>query len=113
MDRLTAVFGRRLRTLRKAKGLTQEQLGQAAGIDYKHIGGIERGEHAPSFDAIEKIVKVLKVDYHDLFAPDRSTVGQLEETLDTVVREIERMDKVKMKRFFTDLLAAVRRAREA
>jgi transcriptional regulator with XRE-family HTH domain len=107
------VFGRRLRALRKARGLTQEQLGQAAGIDYKHIGGIERGEHAPSFDAIEKLVKVLKVPYHGFFTPERSVTGQLEDTLDLLVRDIDRMDKATLKRFFTDLLAAVRRAREA
>jgi transcriptional regulator with XRE-family HTH domain len=112
MERLSAVFGRRLRALRRAKGLTQEELGRLAGIDYKHIGGIERGEHAPSFDAIEKIVKVLKVEYHDLFAPERSVTGQAEESLHMLLRDIDRVDKAKVKRFFLDLLAAIRRARD-
>ena len=112
MDQLTTVFGRRLRTLRKAKGLTQEQLGRAAGLDYKHIGGIERGEHAPSFDAIEKIVKVLQIDYADLFTPDRGVTGQLAENLEAVVREIDQLDKATLKRFFSDLLAAVRRVKD-
>ena len=113
MDRLSAVFGRRLRHLRKAKGLTQEQLGRLARLDYKHVGGIERGEHAPSFDAIERIAKVLKVEYHALFAPDTTATGQLDENFDVLIREIDRIDKAKVRRFFADLLAATRRIRES
>lgn len=112
MERLAAVFGRRLRTLRKAKGLTQEELGRLARIDYKHLGGIERGEHAPSFDAVERIAKVLKVEYHDFFAPDASPTGQLQENLEVVLREIDRLDRAKVRRFFADLLAATRHVRE-
>jgi transcriptional regulator with XRE-family HTH domain len=113
MDRLTHLFGRRLRALRKARGLTQEQLGQAAGLDYKHVGGIERGDHAPSFEAIEKLVKVLQVPYHELFSPEKTATGQLEENLDVLVRDLDRLDKNKLKRFFSDLLVAVRRVKDA
>jgi transcriptional regulator with XRE-family HTH domain len=112
MKRLTLVFGRRLRTFRKARGLTQEQLGRLARIDYKHIGGIERGEHAPSFDAIEKIVKVLKVEYHELFGPDRTVSGQLVESLEGLLREIDGLGKEELRRFFNDLLSAVRRLKD-
>lgn len=112
MKRLITVFGRRLRTLRKASGLTQEQLGRLAHIDYKHIGGIERGEHAPSFDAIEKIVRVLKVEYHELFSPDRTVNGQLEENLENLLREIDGLGKAELRRFFADLLSAVRKLKD-
>lgn len=111
MESLTVVFGRRLRMLRKAKGLTQEELGRAAGIDYKHIGGIERGEHAPSFDAIEKFVKALGVEYHELFQPERSVSGQVEENLLAIMDDIERLDRAQLKRFFADLLTSIRRMR--
>ena len=37
------------------------------GVDYKHIGAIERGIRAPSFDVLEKIAKVLKVQPYQLF----------------------------------------------
>jgi transcriptional regulator with XRE-family HTH domain len=112
-DRLAVIFGRRLRVLRKARGLTQEQLGRAAGIDYKHIGGIERGEHSPSFDAVEKIVNVLKVEYHLLFTPERSVSGQLEDNLYGLLRDVDDVDKATLANFFTELLAAVRRLRKS
>lgn len=112
MDRLTDVFGRRLRSIRRSRGLTQEQLGQAAGLDYKHLGGIERGEHSPSFDAIEKIISVLQVPYHEMFMPDQTTAGQIEEHLQLLLQDVDRLDRAKLKQFFADLLSAIRRARE-
>ncbi len=57
----------RLKALRTATGMTQEAFGKAVGVDYKHIGAIERGIRAPSFDVIERIAKVLKVQPYQLF----------------------------------------------
>lgn len=111
MERLTTVFGRRLRALRKARGLTQEQLGRLAKIDYKHIGGLERGEHAASFDAVERIVKVLKIQYHELFLPEHTVAGQLEDDLNLLLQQVDQLDKPQLKRFFAELLSAVRRLR--
>jgi transcriptional regulator with XRE-family HTH domain len=63
------VFGRRVRLARKARGLTLEALGKAADIGFKHIGEIERGEKAPSFEAVDRLVDALQVPLHELFSP--------------------------------------------
>lgn len=42
--------------LRKAKGWTQEQLAEAAGLHYSYIGGIERGDRNISLETLEKII---------------------------------------------------------
>ena len=41
--------------------MTQEQLGEKAGVDYKYLGGIERGERNPSAENLAKIAKALGV----------------------------------------------------
>ena len=105
MDQLNAVFGKRLRSFRKARGLTQEQLGRAAKIDYKHIGSIERGIHPPSFAAVERIAKILKVDYHELFMPDR--MATLERQIRNTIPHSENLDGEAVRQFFNDLAAAV------
>lgn len=107
MDSLTAVFGRRLKALRKARGLTQEQLGRAAKVDYKHVGSIERGIHPPSFAALERIAKVLKVEYHELFLPDRLTT--LEQQIRGLVPNAQKLDVEGVQQFFNDLANAVRK----
>ena len=38
-------FGKRLRQLRKQKGLSQEALAHEAELDRSYVGGVERGEY--------------------------------------------------------------------
>jgi len=59
--------GSRIRKLRKDKGLTQEELGEKAGLSYKHIGEVERGEVNPSLTTLAAIAKGLDVGIGDLF----------------------------------------------
>lgn len=60
-------FGRQLRQIRKLRNLTQEKLGEKAGISYKYIGEIERGEVNPSLDVLIRLIKVLEVSPNELF----------------------------------------------
>jgi transcriptional regulator with XRE-family HTH domain len=47
--------------------LTQEQLGEEADIDYKYLGGIERGERNPFTQNLAKIAAALEVNLKKLF----------------------------------------------
>jgi transcriptional regulator with XRE-family HTH domain len=67
MEAFRARFGARLRQLRKAAGLTQEQLAHRAGMDYKYLGGVERGERNITIDNIERIVRALGVEPYEPF----------------------------------------------
>ena len=60
-------IGEKIRHLRKAKSLTQEQLGEKSGISYKYLGEIERGEVNPRINILEKIALGLEVGMGDLF----------------------------------------------
>src|SRR5580692_11258435 len=51
MDRLM-LFGRRVRAIRKAAKITQEEAAERAHLNSKYLGAIERGEKRPSFEAI-------------------------------------------------------------
>jgi DNA-binding XRE family transcriptional regulator len=44
MVNLLELFGKRIRGLRRAKELTQEQLAEIAGISLQNMGEIERGK---------------------------------------------------------------------
>ncbi len=52
-------FGKRIRSLRLEKTLTQEALAIAAQLHPTYIGGIERGERNVGFDNILKLAKAL------------------------------------------------------
>ncbi len=61
MAKILDEFGRRLRKLRLAKGLSQERLGFEAGLHRNFIGGLERGEQNPSLITIGRLARVLDV----------------------------------------------------
>jgi transcriptional regulator with XRE-family HTH domain len=60
------LFGRRLRGLRGLRKLTQEQLGERAGMSGKFIGQIERGTANPSLKNLARLGQALGVELSDL-----------------------------------------------
>ena len=61
-------FGKRLRQLRQARGLTQEALAEALGVHVRTVRNMEAGVHGPQFDNLEKLAQVLGVEVKALFS---------------------------------------------
>lgn len=59
-------FGARVRALRVARGLSQEELAQKAELHRTYVGGIERGERNISLVNIEKLAAALDVTLDSL-----------------------------------------------
>jgi transcriptional regulator with XRE-family HTH domain len=59
--------GHRIRTLRRAAGLTQQQLAERIGIDLKTISRAENGVYAISIDQAARIARGLDVPTDRLF----------------------------------------------
>ena len=60
-DDLLLAFGTRVSTLRRIKGLSQQQLAHRAGLHRTYIGGVERGERNVSLINIGRIAVGLGV----------------------------------------------------
>ena len=63
-----------VKSLRKSKGLTQEQLSVETGINRQMIGRLEKCEYMPSIPQLEKLAEVLGFSVPDLFEEDKPTV---------------------------------------
>lgn len=72
-EQIKKQFGNRLRNLRKAKGLSQEELALECGLDRTYIGGVERGERNISLINIYKIAEALGISAKKLFDDVQST----------------------------------------
>lgn len=61
-------FGKRIKELRTARGLTQRQLADLAHVDFTYLSKIEndRLEHTPSIKALQDLARALKVDELEL-----------------------------------------------
>ncbi|WP_059041412.1 helix-turn-helix domain-containing protein [Paenibacillus rubinfantis] len=66
MPDLRNSLGNRIRAIRNAKGLTQQNLADLSGLDYRYIGAIERGGRNFSIDTLEKVLVALEISLNEL-----------------------------------------------
>jgi transcriptional regulator with XRE-family HTH domain len=64
---ITEQFGERIRSLRKARDLSQEELADLCELDRTYISGIERGLRNVSLRNIKALANALEVSLSDLF----------------------------------------------
>jgi len=75
-------IGKRLREIRKRKGLTQKKLAEIGDMDISYIGKIERGEQLPSIKSLIKIGKALSIPVTSFFEEEEIFLFSLENIKD-------------------------------
>jgi transcriptional regulator with XRE-family HTH domain len=60
-------LGERVRALRAERKLTQERLGELAGLDDKHVQAVERGATNVTLATLVGLARALRVDVRNLF----------------------------------------------
>jgi transcriptional regulator with XRE-family HTH domain len=65
-------FGRRVRSLRVAEGLSQEALAERAQLHWTYISGIERGRRSPTLVILGRLAKALGTTLPELVTLDSS-----------------------------------------
>ena len=61
-----------LRSLRQAKGLSQEELAHQADIDRTYISALERSVYNASIDVVDRLARVLDVEAAELLRRPQS-----------------------------------------
>lgn len=103
MENHKTLMGRRIRYLRNMQLLTQEQLGQKAGLSYKYLGAIERGEKNAPVETLIKIAVALNEEIHELFIFDHET-----EDLKVLKGKIDEMLKDASKKEFGTIYRVIK-----
>jgi transcriptional regulator with XRE-family HTH domain len=98
-------FHEAVRAIRQAKGLTQEQVAERAGVSAKHLGEIERGDGNPSLRVMLRLSRAIDLDLatlvgdqvarlsrHDMRA---EAVQHLNRLADDSLRDIVRLLRLK------------------
>lgn len=60
------VLATNLRLLRRARGLSQEELAHRADIDRTYVSALERSVYAAGIDVVDRLAKALDVEAADL-----------------------------------------------
>ena len=73
-ERPAVLIGAKLRTARKLRGLTLDQVAQAAGLTKGFVSRLERDDVSPSVASLVAVCEVLGLRVGDLFDPPRTAV---------------------------------------
>ena len=84
MPDIYALLGSRVKTERKARHLTQQELADAADMDTAHLSRIESGKTIPSINTVKKLADSFGLPIAKLFAdvpprkiPDYGWAGKM------------------------------------
>ena len=67
MTEILNKFGKRLKALREAKGLSQEKLASKSKVHRTYVSLVERGKKNISLVNMEKIAKALNISISEFF----------------------------------------------
>ena len=98
MQNVTELFGARIRELRKARGMTQDQLADILDIEQKHVSLIELGKSYPSLDRLAHIAEALQVTLPSLF--DFMHMGGESERLQGIEEMLRKLEEADQRRIF-------------
>lgn len=63
------LFAENLRAVRKASGLSQEDLAERSGLHRTYVGSVERGERNISIDNMEALASALGKTLREMLTP--------------------------------------------
>ena len=61
------LIGKRIKSLRQTKRMSQETLAERVGISHKYLSSIERGKENPTLETFIRIADALNVETSELF----------------------------------------------
>lgn len=90
------LIGARIRSLREAKGMTQEGLAEVMDINAKYLSNIERGKENPTLDMLIKFADALEVEMWEIFDFGHGvSIKELRETINKFTKELDE-EKLRM-----------------
>lgn len=104
MSDIAKQLGERIRQLRNAKHMSQEELSFKAGISPAHLGQIERATKNPTIDTIAKIATALDVAVPDLFTAELLSTCPTNTTAEKINAHLYGMSEAEQK----DILRIIR-----
>ena len=101
------LLGKRIKSLRKSKGHTQEALAEIIDISANYLAGIERGEANPTLSLLQRLSTGLEIPLSELFQyrPEEGYPPvELRRRLDGLVNEASDKELLRLARIFEALL---------
>lgn len=94
-ENIKKALGNKIRTIRKAKKLTQEKLAELIEIETPNLSHIENGKFAPSIETLQKISRAFEIEPWELYKFDEyKSSYEIKEEMFKTFNENEKLLKV-------------------
>ncbi len=109
---IVRLFAERLRSTRQARGMTQAELSQLAGVSVTHLSELESASIAPGIDLVDRLARALGTTAADLLPaagpsdPLPVLTEQAKRLLETLIKEGDREAFVRLNPFLALLVEA-------
>ena len=97
------MFGERLKMLRKARGLSQEELGELTQLGQSNISAWERGGRQPLPDGLIKLAVFFDCSIDDLIGMETKHTDEDLILIEQSYKALSEENKEKLKRFLKNL----------
>jgi len=86
-EQIKSLIGKRIKSIRKSRRLTQEQLAEKANLHSKYISSLECGRENPTLEVFLKLSSALKIEMIEIFAfeHEKDSVGELKKDINRLV----------------------------
>ncbi|MDQ6418131.1 XRE family transcriptional regulator [Paenibacillus sp. LHD-117] len=78
MEHIHKKVGKNLQSIRKARGLSLDQVAELTGVSKAMLGQIERGDSNPTISVLWKIVNGLRISFTSLIEEDEPKISVIE-----------------------------------
>lgn len=95
-------FGQRIKELRIANNLTQENLAELVGMERTNITRIEAGKHFPTAENLEKFTIIFNVTANELFEIEHHK--SKEELIEEIITILSNCELKKIKFIYKDII---------
>ena len=112
MNKKQQLFGNKLKELRMQKKLTQEALGDFAGVSANAIGQFERGIMYPNFETLYRIILALDVDANLFFLDVPKEYPYSARLIAEIIKKKKKEERVAVSEFLNNLSHIVSLTRE-
>ena len=91
-------MGKKIKELRRAKGLSQEALADKINVNFRTIQRIETGKNTPSIETLVKIADALNIETESFFKTDY--LKSREEIISSIINILNDMNDEKLREFY-------------
>lgn len=92
--------GKRIKTLREAKGLTVNKLANIAGISQSFLRDIELGNKNPTVETLSYFCEALDISLSDFFDDDEIKISPF---LESAIKKLSNAQQIRLAEFINSL----------